>query len=60
MKDPNIAQRPSLTGLSIADGMEEVLEDRHHGYMDCASHVINVDYQEMRRLEQFLEVLNID
>jgi len=40
--------------------MEEVLEDRHHGYMDCASHVINVDYQEMQILEQFLEVLNID
>jgi len=35
MKDPNIAQRPSLTGLSIADEMEKVLEDRHHLYMDC-------------------------
>ncbi|KES18678.1 Shikimate kinase [Gilliamella apicola SCGC AB-598-I20] len=60
MKDPNIAQRPSLTGLSIADEMEKVLEDRHHLYMDCASHVINVDCPEMQILGQFLEVLNID
>ncbi|PXZ04291.1 shikimate kinase AroL [Gilliamella apicola] len=60
MKDPKIAQRPSLTGLSIADEMEKVLEDRHHLYMDCASHVINVDCPEMQILGQFLEVLNID
>ena len=60
MKDPNIAQRPSLTGLSIVDEMEKVLEDRHHLYMDCASHVINVDCPEMQILGQFLEVLNID
>ncbi len=60
MKDPNMAQRPSLTGLSIVDEMEKILEERHHLYMDSASHVINVDCQEMQILGQFLEVLNID
>lgn len=60
MKDPNIAQRPSLTGLSITDEMEKVLSDRHHLYMDSASHVVNVDCEEMKILSQMLDVLNID
>ncbi|GAA5105204.1 shikimate kinase AroL [Orbus sasakiae] len=60
MKDPNIAQRPSLTGLSIVDEMEKVLSDRHHLYMDSASHVINVDCEEMKILSQMLDSLNID
>ncbi|MBX4132933.1 shikimate kinase AroL [Frischella sp. Ac48] len=60
MKDPNVAQRPSLTGLSIVDEMEKVLEERHHLYMDSASHVVNVDCEEMQILGQFLDALNID
>lgn len=60
MKDPNVAQRPSLTGLSIVDEMEKVLSERHHLYMDSASHVINVDCEEMNILSQMLDALNID
>lgn len=60
MKDPNVAQRPSLTGLSIVDEMEKVLSERHHLYMDSASHVINVDCEEINILSQILDALNID
>ncbi|WP_392560407.1 shikimate kinase AroL [Orbus mooreae] len=60
MLDPNVAQRPSLTGLSIVDEMEKVLSDRHHLYMDSASHVVNVDCEEMKILNQMLDALNID
>lgn len=60
MLDPNVAQRPSLTGLSIVDEMEKVLSDRHHLYMESASHVVNVDCEEMKILNQMLDALNID
>lgn len=60
MKNPNVAQRPSLTGLSIFDEMEKVLEERHHLYIESANHVINVDCEEMQILSQMLDALNID
>lgn len=57
MKDPNVAQRPSLTGLSIVDEMEKVLADRLPLYHDAAHHVINVDQDESQILAQILTVL---
>ncbi len=60
MKNPNVAQRPSLTGLSIFDEMEKVLEERHHLYIESANHVINVDCEEMQILSRMLDALNID
>ncbi|RKS85265.1 shikimate kinase [Orbus hercynius] len=57
MKDPNVAQRPSLTGLSIIEEVEKVLADRHHLYMHSADHVINVDCEEAQILSQILTAL---
>lgn len=57
MKDPNVAQRPSLTGLSIVDEMEKVLADRLPLYHDAAHHVVNVDQDESQILAQILTVL---
>jgi len=36
MKDPNEAQRPSLTGKSVVDEVREILEARAHLYEGCA------------------------
>ncbi|WP_392562774.1 shikimate kinase AroL [Orbus sturtevantii] len=58
--DPNVAQRPSLTGLSIVDEMERILSERHHLYMDCATHIISVDCEEINILSQMLDALNIN
>lgn len=57
MKDPNIAQRPSLTGLSIVDEMEKVLSDRLPLYHDAAHYVINVDQDEKLILDQMIAFL---
>ncbi|MFQ0973815.1 shikimate kinase AroL [Gilliamella sp. CG35] len=57
MKDPNVAQRPSLTGLSIVDEMEKVLADRLPLYHDAAHHVINVDQDERQILSEILQIL---
>lgn len=57
MKDPNIAQRPSLTGLSIVDEMEKVLNDRLSLYQDAANHIINVDEDQSNILSQILAIL---
>ncbi|MDF7667019.1 shikimate kinase AroL [Orbaceae bacterium ESL0727] len=59
MKDPNVAQRPSLTGLSIVDEMEKVLEDRMSLYQDAAHHVLDVAQDESKILAQMLSVLNV-
>ncbi|MCX8643022.1 shikimate kinase II [Gilliamella sp. wkB292] len=58
MKDPNIAQRPSLTGLSIVDEMEKVVAERLPLYHDAAHYVVNVDQDEHQILSQMLEMLN--
>ncbi|OCG26085.1 shikimate kinase II [Gilliamella sp. wkB108] len=58
MKDPNVAQRPSLTGLSIADEMEKVLADRLPLYHDAAHHIIDVNQDENLILTQMLELLH--
>lgn len=57
MKDPNVAQRPSLTGLSIVDEMEKVLADRLPLYHDAAHYVVNVDQDENLILTQMIELL---
>ncbi|KFA58789.1 shikimate kinase II [Gilliamella sp. Choc4-2] len=57
MKDPNVAQRPSLTGLSIIDEMEKILAERLPLYHDAAHHVINVDQDESLVLAKMLEIL---
>ncbi|MWN31692.1 shikimate kinase AroL [Gilliamella sp. Pra-s65] len=57
MKDPNVAQRPSLTGLSIIDEMEKVLAERLPLYHDAAHHVVNVDQDESLILSQILEII---
>ena len=55
--DPNIAQRPSLTGLSIVDEMEKVLTDRQALYLDAAHHVLDAAAQRDEVLGQMIEVL---
>lgn len=57
MKDPNVAQRPSLTGLSIVDEMEKVLSDRQHLYLDAAHHVIDAQKEQSYILKQILSFL---
>ncbi|MCX8650592.1 shikimate kinase AroL [Gilliamella sp. B2776] len=57
MKDPNIAQRPSLTGLSIVDEMEKVLAERLPLYHDAAHHVVNVEQDEALILTNILHML---
>lgn len=57
MKDPNAAQRPSLTGLSIQDEMESVLKDRMPLYQDSAHHIVNVDHDETEIIAHILKVL---
>jgi shikimate kinase len=57
MKDPNVAQRPSLTGLSIADEIEKVLAERLPLYHDAAHYVVNVDQDENLILAKMLEML---
>ncbi|OCG19785.1 MULTISPECIES: shikimate kinase AroL [unclassified Gilliamella] len=57
MKDPNVAQRPSLTGLSIADEIDKVLAERLPLYHDAAHYVVNVDQDENLILAQMLEML---
>ncbi|MCX8660355.1 shikimate kinase AroL [Gilliamella sp. B2889] len=57
MKDPNIAQRPSLTGLSISDEMEKVLAERLPLYHDAANHIVDVDQDENLILNQIIEKL---
>ncbi|OCG03924.1 shikimate kinase AroL [Gilliamella sp. wkB112] len=57
MKDPNIAQRPSLTGLSIVDEMEKVLADRLPLYHDAAHYVVDVNQDENLILAQIIELL---
>lgn len=57
MKDPNVAQRPSLTGMSISDEMEKVLAERLPLYHDAAHHVVNVDQDENLILTEILEKL---
>ncbi|OCG06470.1 shikimate kinase II [Gilliamella sp. wkB178] len=58
MKDPNVAQRPSLTGLSIIDEMEKVLTERLPLYHDAAHHIINVNQDENLVLNQLIELLS--
>lgn len=43
MNDPNEAQRPSLTGKSIADEVREVLAERAPLYEGCADLVVTGD-----------------
>ena len=57
MKDPNVAQRPSLTGMSISDEMEKVLAELLPLYHDAAHHVVNVDQDENLILTEILEKL---
>ncbi|AHN24875.1 Shikimate kinase III [Gilliamella apicola] len=57
MKDPNVAQRPSLTGLSIVDEMEKVLADRLPLYHDAAHHIVNVEQDEELILSNILHML---
>ena len=57
MKDPNVAQRPSLTGLSIFDEMEKVLAERLPLYHDAAHHVVNVEQDEALILNNILHML---
>lgn len=57
MKDPNVAQRPSLTGLSIVDEMEKVLAERLPLYHDAAHHVVNVEQDEALILNNILHML---
>ena len=57
MKDPNIAQRPSLTGLSIVDEMEKVLAERLPLYHDAAHHVVNVEQDKALILTNILHML---
>jgi shikimate kinase len=57
MKDPNVAQRPSLTGLSIFDEMEKVLTERLPLYHDAAHYEVNVDQDENLILTKILEML---
>lgn len=57
MKDPNVAQRPSLTGLSIVDEMEKVLTERLPLYHDAAHHIINVNQDENLIVNQMVELL---
>ncbi|MFQ0992615.1 shikimate kinase AroL [Gilliamella apicola] len=57
MKDPNVAQRPSLTGLSIVDEMEKVLADRLPLYHDAAHHIVNVEQDEELILNNILHML---
>ena len=57
MKDPNVAQRPSLTGLSIVDEMEKVLADRLPLYHDAAHHIVNVEQDEALILNNILHML---
>lgn len=40
MKDPNEAQRPSLTGKSIVDEVREILAERSHLYEGCADSIL--------------------
>ncbi|MDF7671110.1 shikimate kinase AroL [Orbaceae bacterium ESL0721] len=58
MKDPNVAQRPSLTGLSIVDEMEKVLNDRLSLYHDAAHHILDVAQEESKILSQMLSLLS--
>lgn len=57
MKDPNVAQRPSLTGLSIVDEMEKVLAERLPLYHDAAHHIVNVEQDEALILNNILHML---
>ncbi|AWK41131.1 shikimate kinase AroL [Photorhabdus laumondii subsp. laumondii] len=41
MQQPESTQRPSLTGKSIVEEMEEVLAARENLYCECANHIIN-------------------
>ncbi len=59
MRDPNEAQRPSLTGKSIVDEVREILEERAPLYEGCADvilpeadldTVVKVAAQEVKRL----------
>lgn len=43
MRDPNEAQRPSLTGKSVVDEVREVLAERTHLYEGCADSVLTGD-----------------
>ncbi|WP_392566114.1 shikimate kinase AroL [Utexia brackfieldae] len=55
--DPNVAQRPSLTGLSIIDEMEKVLLDRQPLYHDAAHHILDAAIKQDEVLQQMLQAL---
>lgn len=59
MLDPNVAQRPSLTGLSIVDEMETILNARQALYLDASHHVLNVDNEQDDVLTQMLHALKM-
>ncbi|WP_118986828.1 shikimate kinase AroL [Photorhabdus sp. CRCIA-P01] len=44
MQQPENTQRPSLTGKSIVEEMEEVLAARENLYCECANHIINAQF----------------
>lgn len=60
MRDPNEAQRPSLTGKALVDEVREILAERAHLYEGCADVVLlpgtldDVVDRIMRELERLL------
>jgi shikimate kinase len=54
-----VAQRPSLTGLSIVDELESVLATRQPLYHDAAHHVLKADAPQEEVIQQIMAKLNL-
>ena len=55
--DPNVAQRPTLTGKSITEEMQEVLEARQPLYQGAAHHILDATASPETVVNQALEAL---
>ncbi|WP_445494707.1 shikimate kinase AroL [Photorhabdus sp. SF281] len=57
MQQPESTQRPSLTGKSIVEEMEEVLTARENLYCECADHIIDAQLSPERIIACVKEII---
>lgn len=55
--NPNAAQRPTLTGKSIVEEVNDILEAREALYRDAATHVLNAAASPRELLAEALAIL---
>lgn len=58
-RQPEAAQRPTLTGRPIAEEMGDILRERAHLYRQAAHHEVNAMQPPERVVEQILHALSL-